>query len=91
MADRDWDNAFTGTELRGKVEHSPAYGGALSFMRRKYTRNLTGVDVAVTGIPFDSATSNRPGDTDPRWRPLRDLPCTRGARTPSRPAVTGAF
>jgi agmatinase len=61
MADRDWDNAFTGTELRGKVEHSPAYGGALSFMRRKYTRNLAGVDVAVTGIPFDSATSNRPG------------------------------
>ena len=31
------------------------------FFRRKYTRDLTGVDVAVTGIPFDSATSNRPG------------------------------
>lgn len=61
MTDRDWDNAFTGTELRGRVEHSPAYGGALSFMRRKYTRDLAGVDVAVTGIPFDSATSNRPG------------------------------
>jgi agmatinase len=37
------------------------YAGALSFMRRKYTRDLTGVDVAVTGIPFDCATSNRSG------------------------------
>jgi agmatinase len=59
--DKDWDNAFTGTELRGTVEHSAAYGGALSFMRRKYTRDLAGVDVAVTGIPLDTATSNRPG------------------------------
>ncbi len=30
-------------------------------MRRKYTRDLAGVDVAVTGIPLDTATSNRPG------------------------------
>ena len=59
--DKDWDNAFTGTDLRGTVEHSPAYGGALSFMRRRYTHDLTGVDVAVTGIPLDTATSNRPG------------------------------
>jgi agmatinase len=27
----------------------------------KYTRDLTEVDVGVTGIPFDSATSNCPG------------------------------
>jgi agmatinase len=59
--DKNWDNAFTGADLRGTVEHSPAYGGALSFMRRKYTRDLTGVDVAVTGIALDTATSNRPG------------------------------
>ena len=26
--DKDWDNAFTGADLRGTVEHSPAYGGA---------------------------------------------------------------
>ena len=37
------------------------YGGALSFLRRRYSRDLDGVDVAVTGIPFDSATSNRSG------------------------------
>ena len=58
---KDWDNAFRGTELRGTVEHAPSYGGALSFMRRKYTRDLQGVDVAVTGIPLDTATTNRPG------------------------------
>ncbi len=48
------DNLF-GTNVE------PTYSGALSFMRRKYTRDLKNVDVAVTGIPFDSATSNRPG------------------------------
>ena len=30
-------------------------------MRRKYTRDLTGVDIAVTGIPFDQAVSHRSG------------------------------
>ncbi len=58
---KDWDNAFSGKGLRGTVEHAPSYGGALSFMRRKYTRDLEGVDVAVTGIPLDTATTNRPG------------------------------
>lgn len=37
------------------------YAGALSFMRRKYTRDLTGVDVAVSGVPLDLATTFRPG------------------------------
>ncbi|NNE04215.1 MAG: agmatinase [Xanthomonadales bacterium] len=59
--DKDWDNAFTAKDLRGKVTHAPSYAGALSFLRRKYSKNLAGVDVAVSGIPFDTATSNRPG------------------------------
>jgi agmatinase len=58
---QDWDNAFTASDLYGTVEGSPSYAGALSFMRRKYTRDLAGVDVAVTGIPLDLATTNRPG------------------------------
>ncbi len=58
---KDWDNAFTAKDLKGNVEHAPSYAGALSFMRRKYSRDLDGVDIAVTGIPMDSATSNRPG------------------------------
>jgi agmatinase len=37
------------------------YAGALSFLRRNYTRNLINVDVAVTGIPLDLATTYRPG------------------------------
>ena len=30
-------------------------------MRRKYTQDLAGVDVVVTGVPLDTATTNRPG------------------------------
>ena len=56
---RPTDNAFTGP-LRGGAKE-PTYGGALSFMRRRYTRDLAGVDVAVWGIPLDAAVSNRPG------------------------------
>ena len=58
---KDWDNAFTADDLRGKVANAPSYAGALSFLRRKYSRDLAGVDVAVTGIPMDTATTNRPG------------------------------
>ena len=53
------DNAFFGP-LRGGAQE-PTYGGALSFMRRRYSRDLAGVDVAVWGIPLDAAVSNRPG------------------------------
>jgi agmatinase len=53
------DNAVFGP-LRGGAQE-PTYGGVLSFMRRRYSRDLAGVDVVVWGIPFDGATSNRPG------------------------------
>lgn len=56
-----WDNAFTGADAYGTVKGSPSYAGALSFMRRRYSRDLDGVDVAVCGIPLDTATTNRPG------------------------------
>ena len=54
------DSAFMRTSLYGSIAE-PTYSGALSFMRRKYTRDLTGVDIAVTGVPYDLATTNRPG------------------------------
>ena len=57
---RPTDNAFLSDSLKGGSKE-PTYSGALSFMRRRYTRELEGVDVAVWGIPFDAATSNRPG------------------------------
>jgi agmatinase len=54
------DNAFTRQSLYGtETEHT--FSGALSFMRRRYTKDLEGVDCAVTGVPFDLATTNRPG------------------------------
>lgn len=37
------------------------YAGVLSFMRRNYTRDLGGVDVAVCGVPLDLATTFRSG------------------------------
>jgi len=54
------DLAFTRESDRGTVVE-PAYGGATSFMRRRYTRDLHDADVAVVGIPFDLATTNRSG------------------------------
>lgn len=60
MKSRQGDHAFTAQSLYGtQVEHT--YAGALSFLRRRYSRDLEGVDVAVTGFPFDLATTNRPG------------------------------
>lgn len=53
------DLAFTGDNKGNAYE--PTFSGALSFMRRRFTRDLTGVDVVVWGVPFDCATSNRPG------------------------------
>ena len=54
------DHAITRQELRGTTPE-PTYGGVTSFMRRKYTKDVTGADVAVLGVPFDTATTNRPG------------------------------
>jgi agmatinase len=54
------DLAFTRDNDRG-TEVEPAYGGATSFMRRRYSRDLAQADVAVVGIPYDLATTNRSG------------------------------
>jgi agmatinase len=54
------DQAFTRHSPYG-THAEPAYSGALSFLRRRYTKDLDGVDVAVVGVPFDLATTHRPG------------------------------
>ena len=54
------DQAFRAEGLYGRREEMP-YGGALSFLRRRYTRDIGGADVVVSGIPFDAATTYRPG------------------------------
>lgn len=54
------DQAFTRDDLKGPSFEN-AFGGATSFLRRKYTKDLTGVDIAITGVPFDQAVTNRTG------------------------------
>ena len=60
MTDEAGDQAF---RARGPRAHWPemTYGGALSFLRRRYTRDLGGIDVAVMGVPYDAAVTFRPG------------------------------
>lgn len=54
------DTAFTRTDRRG-LSFENAFGGATSFMRRTYTKDLTEFDLAITGVPFDQAVTHRPG------------------------------
>ncbi|MEQ8305966.1 MAG: agmatinase [Hoeflea sp.] len=87
MASKSIDHAFTARSLTSAAT-DPTYAGALSFMRRKYTKSLKGADAVVWGIPFDAAVSNRPGarfgpqairrasaifDNDPQYPFSRDL------------------
>ncbi|MQW90194.1 agmatinase [Sinorhizobium saheli] len=87
MAPKTIDHAVTTRSLHSAAT-DPTHAGVLSFMRRKYTKQLQGVDTVVWGIPFDAATSNRPGarfgpqairrasaifDNDPQYPFERDL------------------
>ncbi len=54
------DNSFTRKDLKG-LSYENAFGGSTSFLRRRYTKDLTDVDIAITGVPFDQAVTNRPG------------------------------
>jgi agmatinase len=54
------DHAFRATSNLGRSTEM-TYGGALSFLRRRYSRDLAGVDVAVTGVPYDASVTYRPG------------------------------
>lgn len=87
MASKSIDNAFTAKALRGAAT-DPTYAGVLSFMRRRYSKDVEGADAVVLGIPFDAAVSNRPGarfgpqairrasaifDNDPQYPFARDL------------------
>lgn len=64
-AKNEIDGAFTRKGLRG-LAYENAFAGATSFLRRKYTKDLTGVDLAITGVPFDQAVTHRTG---PRFGP----------------------
>jgi agmatinase len=87
MVSKSIDNAFTARKLTGAAG-DPTYAGALSFMRRKFSKDVRGADAVVWGIPFDAAVTNRPGarfgpqairrasaifDNDPQYPFSRDL------------------
>ena len=87
MPSRSIDHAFTSRSRTGAAE-DPTHAGALSFMRRPYSKTVKGADAVVWGIPFDAAVSNRPGarfgpqairrasaifDNDPQYPFDRDL------------------
>ena len=59
-AKRQIDHAFTREDLKG-LSYELTFAGAPSFVRRRYTKDLRGVDLAVTGVGFDQAVTNRPG------------------------------
>ena len=59
-AKRDVDGAFVRAGFKG-LAFENAFAGATSFLRRRYSKDLTGVDLAITGIAFDQAVTNRPG------------------------------
>lgn len=55
-----WDSGFRGRPGQG-MSHTPCFGGAASFFRAPYRADLNDVDLVVTGVPLDIATTNRSG------------------------------
>lgn len=47
--------------VEDKLEGVPLSGGELTFRGAERTKDLTGVDVAVVGCPYDLGTTHRPG------------------------------
>ena len=62
MALHEGDAAFTAPDVRGS-RFEPVYSGALSFLRRMYSRDpeATAADVVVSGVAYDLGTTYRPG------------------------------
>ena len=54
------DLAFTRKDRRG-LAYENAFGGATSFLRRAYSKDIASADLVVTGVPFDQAVTHRPG------------------------------
>ena len=54
------DVALEGDPKRG-LAYENVFSGVTSFLRRKLTKDLNGIDLAITGIPFDQAVTHRPG------------------------------
>ena len=59
-AGKEVDVAFTRDEPKGLAYENP-FAGVPSFLRRKLSKDLSGIDLAITGIPFDQAVTHRTG------------------------------
>ena len=60
MMAKKGDQAFRRTDTKSMWPEM-TYGGALSFLRSTYSREIYGADVVVSGVPYDGAVTNRPG------------------------------
>lgn len=60
MTDTLTDRAFADHRPPGLVDHM-TFAGATSFLRQSYSKDLTGADVVISGVPYDLAVTNRPG------------------------------
>ena len=56
LSDQSWKNDDLGRHF-----YEPTYSGATSFLRRPYSLAFHEADIVVAGIPFDCATTFRPG------------------------------
>ena len=54
------DTAITRDGFKG-LSNENTFAGVTSFLRRSYAKDLSQVDLAITGVPFDQAVTNRPG------------------------------
>ena len=58
-AKHEVDRAISG-QATGLGYENP-FAGVTSFLRRALTKDLSGFDLAVSGVPFDQAVTHRPG------------------------------
>ncbi len=58
---KNWgDHAITAIDLHSLPDEI-THAGVTSFLRRPYRKGLREADIAIVGVPFDTATTNRPG------------------------------
>ena len=54
------DTALTAADPRG-MRYENTFAGVTTLFRRRFAKDPTGADLAILGVPFDQAVTNRPG------------------------------
>ena len=60
------DVAITREDPKG-LAYENVFAGVPSFLRRKLTKNLGAIDLAITGVPFDQSVTHRSGTRFGPW------------------------